>query len=418
MNETKVIAVEKLAQPSCRSVLDQLVQEGARRMLQSALENEVDEYIQAHGSWDPKTQRQMVVRNGRLPQREILTGAGPVAIEQPRVRHRDGRQEKFSSAILPPYLRRVPSLDALIPALYLRGISSGDFQEALKAILGEQAVGLSATNIVRLKESWQQDFEQWSQRDLSKKNYVYWWADGIHFNVRLEEDRTCILVIMGALEDGTKELVGLIDGYRESKTSWEDLLRELKDQGLCVAPRMAVADGALGFWAALEEVYGSCVDEQRCWVHKTANILDKMPKGTQPRAKEKIHDMYLAETKAQALKAYEHFVALYQVKYPKATECLKKDKEVLFAFYDYPAEHWVHLRTTNPIESTFATVRHRTQRTKGCGTRKATLTMVFKLAEAAQKKWRKLNAAQQISKVIAGIKFADGLEVTETKNVA
>ena len=307
-------------------------------------------------------------------------------------------------------MRRVPSVDALIPALYLKGISTNNFGEALEAILGPNAAGLSATNIVRLKEGWQKDYEAWAKRDLSNKRYVYFWADGIHFNVRLDKDRPCMLVIMGALEDGTKELVAIYDGHRESKESWREVLGDLKTHGLGQAPKLAVGDGALGFWRALEEEFPE-TREQRCWVHKTANVLEKLPKRKQPRAKSLLHEMYLSATRKDALETYDRFIEEYEAKWPKAVECLRKDKDALFTFYDFPAEHWGHLRTTNPIESTFATVRHRTRQTKGCGSRLATLTMVFKLAREAEKHWRRLNGSQLISKLIEGIEFVDGVMV-------
>jgi putative transposase len=280
-----------------------------------------------------------------LPEREIVSGVGPIKVRQPRVRHRDGGQ--FSSAILPKYMRRTPSVDALIPALYLKGISTGDFSEALAAILGEQASGLSATNIVRLKAGWEDDYKVWCQRDLSQKRYVYWWADGIYFNVRLDEERSCVLVLIGATEDGNKELLAVVDGYRESAQSWCELLGQLKRMGLSSAPKLAIGDGSLGFWVALQEEYGQ-VAQQRCWVHKTANILDKMPKSVQGKAKQLIHEMYLAPTRKAALAAYDQFISSYQVKFPKACECLQKDKAVLFTFYDFPAQHWSHLRTNQP----------------------------------------------------------------------
>lgn len=390
--------------------LEGLLREGARRMLQQAIENEVSEYIEAHAHLSDEKGQRVVVRNGVLPERDLVTGIGKVPVCRPRVYdRREGRG--FTSRILPPYMRRVPSIDALIPALYLRGISTGDFSEALEAILGPQAKGLSATNIVRLKEGWKQDYEQWRHRDLKEKHYVYVWADGIYFNVRLEDERTCILVLIGATADGTKELLAVHDGYRESKLSWSELLRDLKARGLKKLPSLAVGDGGLGFWAALREEFPT-TKEQRCWVHKSANILDKMPKGTQARAKQRIHDMYQAETKEQALAAYDEFLHLYEAKYPKACACLREDKEVLFTFYDFPAEHWVHIRTTNPIESTFSTVRHRTKRTKGCGSRTATLMMVFKLASVAERHWRRLNKPKLILKVIEGVKFVDGLMPT------
>jgi len=387
--------------------LEELLRHGARQMLQQAIENEVSEYIEAHAHISDENGHRVVVRNGALPERGLVTGIGTVPVCQPRVH--DRREDKgFTSRILPPYMRRVPSIDALIPALYLRGIFTGDFTEALEAILGPQAEGLSPTNIVRLKEGWKQDYEQWRKRDLSEKHYVYVWADGIYFNVRLEDDRTCILVLIGATADGTKELLAVHDGFRESKLSWLELLRGLKARGLKALPSLAVGDGGLGFWAALREEFPT-TREQRCWVHKTANILDKMPKSMQGRAKQRIHDMYLAETKKLALEAYDEFLHLYEAKYPKACACLREDKEVLFTFYDFPAEHWIHIRTTNPIESTFSTVRHRTKRTKGCGSRTATLMMVFKLASVAERHWRRLNKPKLILKVIEGVKFVDGI---------
>ena len=297
-------------------------------------------------------------------------------------------------------------------ALYLKGISTGDFSEALSAILGEGASGLSATNIVRLKSSWEIDYKEWSQRDLSAKRYVYWWADWVYFNVRLDEERTCVLVLIGATEDGSKELIAVVDGYRESTQSWRELLGQLKRLGLSAAPKLPIGDGSLGFWIALEEEYGP-VAEQRCWVHKTVNILDKMPKSVQGKAKQLIHEMYLAPTRKAALAAYDQFISSYQIKFLKACQCLEKDKEVLFSFYDFPTQHWPHLRTTNPIESTFATVRLRTHRTKGCGSRIATLTMVFKLALEAQKHWRRLQGFELIPKVVTGVRFVDGEEQTQ-----
>jgi len=410
VRENKVISLEKRAEDAEKPFFEQLLQEGARKLLQAAIENEIIEYIQFHQDRRDEDGQRLVVRNGHLPEREIVSGVGPIKVRQPRVRHRDGGQ--FSSAILPKYMRRTPSVDALIPALYLKGISTGDFSEALAAILGENASGLSATNIVRLKAGWEDDYKRWCQRDLNQKRYVYWWADGIYFNVRLDEERSCVLVLIGATEDGTKELLAVVDGYRESTQSWRELLGQLKRMGLSSAPKLAIGDGSLGFWVALQEEYGQ-VAQQRCWVHKTANILDKMPKSVQGKAKQLIHEMYLAPTRKAALAAYDQFISSYQVKFPKACECLQKDKAVLFTFYDFPAQHWSHLRTTNPIESTFATVRLRTQRTKGSGSRIATLTMVFKLGLEAQKHWRRLNGPELVAKVVTGVKFVDGEEVTQ-----
>jgi putative transposase len=400
---------ESQIQPEPKSILEEIIREGARKLLQQAIESEVTEYLERFSGWTDEQGRRLVVRNGSLPARDLVTGIGPLKIRQPRVRdRREG--EVFSSNILPRYMRRVPSVDNLIPVLYLKGISTGDFTKALEAILGDRASGLSATNIVRFKRQWEQDYQQWARRDLSSKRYVYFWADGIYFNVRLEDpgnDRQCILVIMGALEDGKKEMVAVLDGYRESKESWRGVLRDLKRRGLKEVPRLAVGDGGLGFWAALEEEFPQ-TREQRCWVHKTLNILDKMPKGIHSKVKAHLREMYTAPTKEDALKAYEEFLVLYQAKYERACECLKKDKDVLFTFYDFPAEHWVHIRTTNPIESTFGTVRHRTRKTKGCGSRLATLTMVFKLSLETEKTWKKLKGHQLITKVIEGVKFVDG----------
>ena len=416
LKEDKVLLLEQPAEVAAKTPLEQLIAEGARQMLQAAIENEVREYVQACRGQRTEVDRAVVVRNGYLPERDLVTGVGPLKIRQPRVRHRDG--QSFTSAILPKYMRRLPSIDALIPALYLKGVSTGDFSDALAAILGEGAAGLSATNIVRLKAGWEADYQAWRQRDLSQKRYVYWWADGVYFNVRLEDARTCVLVVVGATEDGTKELLAIADGFRESKDSWADLLRELKRHGLTQAPKLAIADGSLGFWLALQEEFAPSVDQQRCWVHKTANVLDKLPKSLQGRAKEMLHDMYLAPGRQDALAAYECFLGNYRLKYPRACDCLEKDKDVLFTFYDYPAEHWAHLRTTNPIESTFATVRLRTQRTKGCGSRLATLTMVYKLGLEAQKCWRRLNGAEKIAKLITGTRFVDGVEVTQNQQAA
>lgn len=407
MDKLTAKAVEDRVVLESKTSLDYLVREGARRMLQEALENEVREYLARMAPERTADDRQAVVRNGYLPARDLLTGAGAVHIRQPRVRDQR-RRLKFTSRILPPYLRRAPSVDALIPVLYLKGISTGDFTEALAAILGPNVAGLSATNIVRLKEGWQKDYDAWGRRDLRGKRYIYCWADGIFFNVRLDAERPCLLILMGALEDGTKELIAVWDGIRESKESWLEVLRDLKARGLREAPKLAVGDGALGFWAALEEEF-SATREQRCWVHKTANVLDKLPKSVQPYAKKLIHEMYLAPTKEKALAAYRRFLSEFEAKYPKAAECLRKDEDTLFTFYDFPAEHWRHIRTTNPIESTFATVRHRTRQTKGCGSRGATLTMVFKLASQAERHWRKLNGSELLMRVVAGATFTDGV---------
>lgn len=397
-----------------RSALDQIVREGARKMLQSAIEAEVDVFLVQHADRRGEDGQRLVVRNGHLPSRELLTGAGPLEVNQPRVRDNSPSSEerlRFSSSVLPPYLRRSKSVDELIPWLYLKGISSGDFSEALAALVGPNAPALGANVIVRLKEKWSQEYEGWSQRDLSQKNYIYLWADGIHVNVRLEDDanrRQCLLVLMGATSQGKKELIAVVDGYRESEQSWTELLLDLKRRGLAQTPLLAVGDGALGFWAALRKVFGE-THEQRCWVHKTANVLNKLPKSVQPKAKADLHEIWQAETQQAANQAFSHFLEKYQAKYAAACECLSKDRDVLLTFYNFPAEHWKHLRTTNPIESTFSTIRLRHRRTKGSGTRRTSLAMMFKLAQSAEQRWRRLNGHEQIIHLLEGKKFIDGL---------
>ncbi|MBE7455137.1 MAG: IS256 family transposase [Planctomycetia bacterium] len=443
---------------SGQDVLTGILREGAQRLLAQAVEAEVAAYIDEHAGLRDDRGHRLVVRNGYKEERELQTGLGAVQVRQPRVHDRrfvgrrrvevhnlgkgdvsadpagpasrSSRQrlmqdvdaegqvvERFTSKILPPYLRRTRSIEELIPWLYLKGISTGDFSEALMALLGPDAPGLSASTVVRLKESWQADYEAWSKRSLADKRYVYFWVDGIHFNVRLgnggegpDEKRQCILIVMGATPEGRKELVAIQDGYRESEQSWRELLLDLKARGLTEAPKLATGDGALGFWAALPKVF-EATREQRCWVHKTANVLDKLPKGKQAKAKGMLHDVWMADTREAAEKAFDLFVETYQAKYPKAAECLKKDRAALLTFYDFPAEHWIHLRTTNPIESTFATVRLRTVRTKGCGSRLATLTMVFRLVQCAQDHWRALNGSSLLTDVIGGIQFVNGLRM-------
>jgi transposase-like protein len=380
-------------------------------LLSEAIEAEVAEWIESRSHVTDEAGHRQVVRNGRLPKRTLLTGVGPLEVEQPRVLDRRPKDEAelFSSKILPPYLRKTKSLEELIPWLYLKGISTGDFSEALSALVGPQAKGLSASTIVRLKSTWEDEFQEWTKRSLQGKQYVYVWADGVHFNIRLEEDRQCILVLLGATADGHKELIAVVDGYRESEQSWKALLLEVKSRGLVVDPKLATGDGALGFWKALPQVYPT-TREQRCWVHKTANVLDSLPKRLHAEAKDKIHQIWMAPTKADAQRAFDLFLATYEAKYPKATTCLSKDRDVLLTFYDFPAEHWIHLRTTNPIESTFATVRLRHRRTKGNGSRLACLTMVFKLMQSAQKRWRLLNGSNLLPDVIQGIQFIDGIQ--------
>jgi putative transposase len=400
--------------PGSKDVLTDILRQGAQQLLAQAIEAEVQEWLEQRTECRDERGRQQVVRNGYMKERTLLTGVGEVKVDQPRVRDRrpSRDREKFSSAILPPYLRKTKSIEELIPWLYLKGISTGDFSEALQALLGPDAKGLSATTVTRLKGIWQDEYQAWSKRSLAGKRYVYVWADGVHFNIRLEEERQCILVLMGATPDGDKEVIAISEGYRESEQSWRALLLDCKERGLEIDPELAIADGALGFWKALPKVW-SKTRGQRCWVHKTANVLDKIAKGQQPKAKEMLHAIWMAASRVEAEKAFDLFVKTWEAKFPKATECLAKDREMLLVFYDFPAEHWRHIRTTNPIESVLATVRLRTCKTKGCGNRAACETMVFKLMESAKKGWRKLNGFALLPDVIRGVKFVDGEKVTE-----
>jgi len=380
-------------------------------MLAVALKAEVAEHLSLLEHLVDEAGHRLVVRNGYMPERSVATGIGPLQVRQPRVEDRraEGERQAFTSAILPPYLRRAKNVDELLPWLYLKGISTGDFGEALKTLLGEDAPGLSPNTIQRLKEIWSHEYADWNTRDLTGKRYVYMWADGIYFNVRLSGDRACILVLLGATADGRKELIAVHDGERESELSWLGLLEDLKRRGLKNGPELAVGDGALGFWAALPKAFPKC-RVQRCWVHKTANVLNKLPKKLQAEAKRMLHEIWMASTRKDAESAFDAFARLYRAKYPKAVECLEKDRSELLAFYDFPAEHWCHIRTTNPIESAFATVRLRTKKTKGCGTREATLMMVFKLAQSASKRWKKLRGSELLAEVIKSVRFIDGIK--------
>jgi transposase-like protein len=407
-----------LSQPgSFIDPLTEVLRDGARALLAQAVEAEVATLLSRYADETSNDGRQRLVRHGHLPEREIMTGIGPIAVRCPRVRDRVGEGSeriRFSSAILPPYARRSKSLEVLIPILYLKGVSTGDFAEALVALLGKDAGGLSASTIGRLKEAWSEEHMRWSKRNLSAKRYVYFWVDGIHVQARLEHDAQCLLVIIGATPEGKKELVGLTDGVRESTQSWKELLLDLKRRGLSMAPELAIADGALGFWQALEEVWPQ-TRGQRCWVHKTANILNKLPKSQQSKAKRALQEIWMAETKKDARVALDGFIETWGIKYERAVECLIKDRDALLVFYDFPAEHWKHLRTTNVIESAFATVRHRTVRSKGCLSNKTALAMIFKLAEAAEKSWRRLDGHRQLPKVIRGVRFTDGIEIVRSQ---
>jgi putative transposase len=400
--------------PQCTAEdpLTELLRQGAQRLLAQAIEAEVAVLLAQYADRRDTQGRHAVVRNGYLPEREVHTGIGAVRVKVPRVRDRSGTGIRFHSALLPPYIRRSKSLEALLPWLYLKGVSTGDFSEALQALLGPEAPGLSATTISRLKQSWHEELTQWQGRSLTGKRYVYFWVDGVYFETRLEEARHCILVIIGATSDGHKELVGLWDGYRDSEQSWKELLLDLQSRGLEHGPALAIGDGALGFWKALRHVYGQ-TRWQRCWGHKTANVLDKLPKALQPQAKQRLQAIWMAPDRQRATIAFDLFLATYEAKYPKAAECLAHDREVLLAFYDFPAEHWGHIRTTNPIESTFATVRLRTDKTRGCLSRTTMLAMVFKLWQSAAKRWHRLRAAHYLPEVIQGTTFKDGLRVEQ-----
>ena len=393
--------------------LTDVLREGARELLATAVQAEVSEFLATHKHLLDDEGRQRLVRHGFLPEREVMTGIGKVAVKVPRVRDRgadkDGAKIRFSSSLIPPYLRKSKSVEELLPWLYLKGISTGDFCEALAALVGPDAEGLSSSTITRLKADWWKEYESWRKRDLTGKRYVYFWADGVYFTPRLDDDRQCLLVIIGANEYGDKDVLAIMDGFRENADSWRELLRSLKKRGLTIAPDLATGDGALGFWTALRDVYPT-TREQRCWVHKTANILAAMPRSVQAKAKAGLQDIWMAETKDEAIAAFDAFVETYGVKYERAVKKLTKDKHVLLTFYDFPAEHWKHIRTTNPIESTFATVRHRTGKTKGCLSRKTGLAMAFKLMMSAQTKWRKLDGANRMPEIIEGIEFKDGIK--------
>ncbi len=393
--------------------LDDLVRRGARQVIQQVIEVESAQLLEQYGNVKTVQGRQAVVRNGYLPEREVLTGAGPVAVRVPKVRDRSGSGVKFNSGVVPPYVRKSPRVSAALPWLYLKGVSTGDMSEALKVLLGEEAKGLSANVVSRLKAQWADDHARWDRRDLSQARYVYWWADGIHTGLRSEQSEgQCLLVIIGVTPDGRKERVVIGDGYRESKESWKQILLDLKGRGLQAGPLLATGDGALGFWAALDEVFPQ-TRQQRCWFHKMGNVLNALPKSQHGRAKADLHGIWMAATRAEALTAFERFVMQYQSKYPKAVEKLTKDRDSLLAFYDFPAEHWQHLRTTNPIESTFATVRHRTTRTRNCVSRSTFLGLAFKLMEEAEKSWRKIRGFDRIELLLKGIPFKDGIPVQD-----
>lgn len=414
INDSSAASTSSSEADSTSDLITHILRQGARKMLAAAIEAEVEEFLDSRQHLRDEHGRQLVIRNGYLPERELLTGLGPIPVRQPRVRDKRSstEREEFSSRILPKYLRKTRAMEELIPWLYLKGISTNDFPEALQALLGPEAKGLSATTITRLKQVWEVEYLEWSKRDLGGKRYVYFWADGIYSNIRLEDDRQCLLILMGATEDGTKELIAVVDGVRESTLAWKEILLNLKARGLNVAPKLAVGDGSLGFWAALRKVFPG-TEEQRCTVHKTANVLDKLPRTVQPQAKRMLHEIWQAPTLSEANKAFDLFVKTYEDKYAKATDCLSADRESLLTYYHFPAANWCHIRTTNPIESTFATIRLRHKKTRGCGSAKASLTMLFKLAQSAEKGWRKLRGHDHFPALLQGKKFIDGLSEAE-----
>jgi putative transposase len=421
MDEDSVVALPRPGASATDDPLLAVLREGARRMLLQAIEAEVEAFLAAHAGLVDAQGRRRLVRNGHAPERQIQTGIGPLAVRRPKVRDRGaGGDEpiRFTSAILPAYLRRARNIEELLPWLYLKGVSTGQFAEALTALLGPEAPGLSAATVRRLTEAWQEEHARWQQRDLSARRYVYLWADGVYFTPRLEHDPQCLLVLIGADASGRKELVAVEDGFRESAQSWRELLLRLRDEnGLKLDPELAVGDGALGFWQALHEVWPK-TRQQRCWVHKVANVLNKLPPSLQGKAKQDLHAIYEAESRKAAEDAFDRFIAKYRTKHDKAVACLTKDRGLLLTFYDFPAEHWKHVRTTNPIESTFATVRLRTDKTKGCLSRQTALAMVYKLAKSAERSWRRLDGSQRLAQVIQGVRFRDGEPVQAAEEQA
>ena len=409
MKDSKIIPLNKPEQDP----LNALLKQGAQQLLAKAVECELSELLAQYSMFQVDG-KQAVVRNGHLPKRSIQTGLGELDVKVPKVRDRSGQGIKFNSKLIPPYLKRAKTIEEFIPWLYLKGISTGEMQPALSALLGDTAKGLSANTVSRLKQQWESDYDKWRRRDLSTRRYVYIWADGIYSNVRLD-DKLCLLVVIGSDETGRKEVLGIVDGYRESEASWSEVLIQLETQGLTIPPQLAVGDGALGFWKALAKKWPETAT-QRCWVHKTANVLNKVPKSVQPKIKESLHDIWQAETRKGAYKAFESTIKRFESKYPSAMDCLAKDKTSMLAFYDFPAEHWQHIRTTNPIESAFATVRLRTTKSKSCGSRKTTLAMTYKLMTTAESKWRRLRGYRLLADVVQGVKFRDGIRVEQDQS--
>jgi len=397
-------------------LLTELLRAGARQLIEQAVEAELQELLEQHSERRTADGQAGVIRNGYLPERELQTGVGPVTVRIPKVRAKTGDPVTFRSALVPPYVRKTKSLEATLPWLYLKGISTGEMGEALMVLVGQEAKGLSASTVSRLKQVWAEEYSRWRDARLDKDRWVYVWVDGIYSGLRAEHAKLCALVVVGVNERGEKHFLAIEDGVRESTQSWREVLLQLKSRGMH-SPQVAIGDGAMGFWAAQEEIYPE-TRQQRCWMHKTMNVLNYLPKSTQGKAKQALHDIWQAETRVAAEKAFELFIKTYEAKYPKATLCLQKDRTELLTFYDFPAQHWQSIRTTNPIESTFATIRHRTKRSKGCLSRNGMLHMMFKLGQCAQKNWRRLRGFNYLAKVITGVKFKDGVEVTEVDQVA
>ena len=396
--------------------LTDLLRTGAQQLIASAVEAELECFLRQFSQTRTTAGHAEVVRNGHHPARPIQTGIGPVSVRLPKVRSKEGKPVTFRSALVPPYVRKTRTLEATLPWLYLKGISTGEMGAALKVLLGPDAKGLSANTISRLKQDWAKEYEGWRNTQLDKEPIVYIWADGIYSGLRGEDDKLCALVIVGVNARGQKQFLAIEDGVRESTQSWREVLLSLKSRGMN-APKLAIGDGAMGFWAALEEVFPTS-RQQRCWQHKTMNVLNCLPKLSQPKAKSALHNIWQAETKEDANKAFDLFVKTYEPKYPKAALCLQKDRDELMAFFDFPAQHWQSIRTSNPIESAFATIRHRTKRSKGCLTRDGMLHMIFKLGQCAEQNWRKLRGFDYLAKVITGVKFKDGIETTQNNRVA
>jgi len=410
MNQDSVVQFQNPDEVS--DPLTELLQSGAKRLIHQAVEAELAELLNLYSDQTDSRGRAAVVRNGYLPEREVTTGIGPVSVTVPKVRSRTDEPVVFRSSLVPPYVRRSRSLEAALPWLSLKGIATGQMKEALEVLVGKEARGLSASVVSRLKQQWQSEYEQWCRRSLAKDRWVYVWADGIYSGLRVEKQKLCALVIIGVNDRGEKHFLAIEDGVRESTQSWREVLLDLKARGLTIPPKLAVGDGALGFWGALDEVFPD-TRHQRCWMHKTGNILNYLPKTVHAKARAALHEIWMAPGRAEAGRAFDRFIQTYEAKYPKAVDCLNKDRESLLAFYDFPAEHWTHLRTTNPIESSFATIRHRTDQAKGCVTRDTMLTMIYKLGLCAEKRWRKLRGFKLLGKVITGVTFKDGIETTD-----